>query len=409
MKESMKLNREEVLLSLQKTAVISHPSELMAHPFFKLFKSLNLEGRLALMHDYSGKMQLRYENSLPFADLTLLLVGTVAAESDWESSLELLQHVALNAKSAEYLKDFALNLVDISGNEISGKNSKIPLAQCALVLLSEFGLNIAQVSGKTVLSPKDLSYVVDFVTSNMLAKSNVNHSAVRVALVHYLASFPVTQQSSLQLNRVISRFGQTLLDELLKAFFEDKRKGNAAFFFLVEHLNSFFSSSPALADMAQGTLKHYMFKYPDSFPDFVASYLECMKKSYDVSYNSTKHLTLLAMASTTISQDALGVQLGALVFKHVKSTRDLSREVFLDHLALVREVLASRPIVGLDSMVKSFEKLEQIELANQDSSGNVVYLAKLPKRSKSPKLLVNKISGKSHKPTPLETMLQLAV
>jgi hypothetical protein len=409
MKDSVKLNREEILLSLKKPGAFIHSAEIKNHAFFKHFKALTLDARIDIMRELAEIMHQRFEDNLPFSDLTLLLVGTMAAESDWESSLEFLQQVAFTTRSSEYLRDFALNLVDISDNEMSGKNSKLPLAQCALVLLSEFGLNIANSSGKTLLPPKEIGYVVDFVTSNMLAKSNINHSAVRVSLVHYLASFPVTTQSSLQLNRVISRFGQTLLDELLKAFFEDKRKGNAAFFFLVEHLNCFFTSSPALADMAQGTLKHYMFKHPDEFPSFLSGYLDCMKKSFEVSLNSTKHLTMLAMSSVTIGQTNLTTLIGNLVFKHVKATRDMGRDVFMEHVQMVRSVLGSRILPGLEPMMKSFEKLEQSELQSDYGSGSVVYLAKLPKKLKGSKALVNKVSDKSHKPTPLETMLQLAV
>jgi hypothetical protein len=410
MKDNLKIgNTEEVLQPLKENISVANLSEMRSNPFYKLFKSLGLEGRIQLMGSFSEVMLERFSQKKPFSDLTLLIVAVVSMEPDWESSLELLKKISQEAKSIDFLKDFAINLVDIADHEINSKNHKIPLAQCALVLLTEFGLHIADSSGKNTLPPKELSHIVEFITTSLLARSNINHSAVRVALVHYLASFPISHKSSLQLNRVISRFGQTLLDELLRAFFEDKRKGNAAFFYLVEHLNCFFSSSPALAEMSHGTLKHYMFKYSEDFHLFLESYVECMKKSLEVSMNATKHITLLALASTALSQSTLTSQIGQIIFNHIKGTRNVSVEIFQQHIMLFKNIIGKNEHPNIAPIIKSMDILEQSELKSLKDTENVVYLAKIPKKTKSSKNTNHRISEKSHKPSPLETMLQLAV
>ena len=122
-----------------------------------------------------------------------------------------------------------LHLSDVELADHKGKNT---IGHAILVLVTELGLMIAENAKNSSLDPQGASFVVEYVTTSLLARSNLNSNAIRVSLLHYLSRCPLNSNTSSQLNRVISRFGQSLLDDLLQAFFEQKKRGNAAFFFL---------------------------------------------------------------------------------------------------------------------------------------------------------------------------------
>jgi hypothetical protein len=375
--------------------------------FVRTFKNLASAQKVEVCHLSALVLKNKFYSNERLEASIYLLATTIALERDWDAATSLLKSIVNEAKSGDFLKELALIFLEVADHEMSEKSAKLPLAQTILVLLTELGLQLAERSNSGALSSEESGRVVEYITTNLLARSNQNNTAMRISLVHYLSNCPMTSQTSLQLNRVISRFGQSLLDEMLKAFFEDKRKGNAAFFFLVEHLNSFFTASPALAEMSHNVLKNFMLRFPDEFPAFLASYCEFIPKEQGKLEQATKHLSLLLRSSVEVSQRQLSEAMGKVLLKHLKVYADVSQEFLLSHANEVVHLATAGGRYLQSPLLEDF--LKQIKLLPKAtgvavSIGKVSVLAQKRKQRES----VVKLAKVGDKPSPLDQMLQLA-
>jgi hypothetical protein len=230
----------------------------------------------------------------------------------------------------------------------------------------------------------------------------LNSNAIRVSLLHYLSKCPLNANTSSQLNRVISRFGQSLLDDLLQAFFEQKKRGNAAFFFLAEHLSTFFTAAPALAEMSHSVLRHYMLKHPDEFPSFMASYSDWVSREHKALSMTAQHIALLIKSAADVAQKNLAESLCAVLQKHLKLFSEVSRELLEEELTQVEFILkGNKPnkSIIIEDLLLSLNSLR----SDGKKQGRVVPLAKLKKIKENVKPAKVGI-----KPSPLESMLALA-
>ena len=405
---SSELSMDSMLEDLNHFDISHSHGEFRRTYFVKHFKLLSGEQKKQLCLE-SAKILRRKFNDNERLEATLYLLATaIAQERDWDASTLLLDSVVHEATSSDFLKELALILLEVSDHELEEHGSKIPLGQTLLVLLTELGLQLAAQSGHHSLSTEETGRVVEYITTNLLARSNVNNNAMRISLVHYLSRFPMTSQTSLQLNRVISRFGQSLLDDMLKAFFEDKRRGNAAFFFLVEHLNCFFTSSPALADMSHNVLKHFMLKHPDEFPAFIASYCEFIPKEQKTLEQATKHLSMLLRCSVEVGQRPLVEAIGKVLLRHLNVYGDVSYEFLQFHLNEVVQNVTLNGRLSNSPYLDNFLRQTKMVLASANPS-SVTHkgVTQLTSRRK-PKEAVVKMAKVGDKPSPLEQMLQLA-
>jgi hypothetical protein len=374
--------------------------------FSKLYKQLPQAERVRLCEEAALVLKEKFDADQRLESALYMFAAAIASERDWDSANSLLRAVLERATGAEFLRELSLILLEIADNEMSDKPARVPLAQTILVLLTELGLQLAARVGTLGLDTRETGRVVEYITTNLLARSNVNNMAMRIALVHYLANCPLNSQASLQLNRVISRFGQSLLDDMLTAFFEDKRKGNAAFFFLVEHLNAFFMASPALAEMSQNVLKHYMLKHPDEFPLFLASFCEFVSKDEGTLTNATKHITLLLKAAADVGQKPLVDAIGRILVRHLNVFRDASLDMLRGQVDSVISILTVQGKVARHAMLE--DPLRDVRaLANQPApeSAQAKLLTLARKRGRETPIKFAKVG---EKPSPLEQMLQLA-
>ena len=397
---------EQALKELAAADMSKGNSEARRNLFMKTYKALNVADRQELCNKTSELIYQKFTHSQRIDSIVHLFVAALAIERDWDGTHVLLSSLVSHTSGAELFREISLILLEITDNELTDKHTRIPLAQTALVLLTELGLLLASRAGQSSLEHRDIARVVEYITTNLLARSNVNNNAMRISLVHYLARCPLNSQGTLQLNRVISRFGQSLLDDLLLAFFEDKRRGNAAFFFLAEHLNSFFSSTPALAEMSHNVLKHYMLRFPTEFPLFLAAYAEYLNREEVSLKLASKHISLLLRAAIDVSQKSLSESISRILIKHLSLFKDVSLDSFKEQVGLSLQLLSGNSRTTRNSVLEDFTKEARImlELVQGQQSGKIVSIGKAKKVKEQP----IKIAKIGEKPSPLESLLQLA-
>ncbi len=378
--------------------------------FMRTFKTLPSSARKEVFDSAAQALKTRFENLQTPDDLVLLVASAIACERDWESASSFLESLLTHISSGEAFQDIVLSFLEIADNELTEERSKLPLGQTALVLTTELGLMLANRSGKSALDFKGVTRVVEYITSSLLARSNINDVAIRVSLVHYLARCPLNNHATSQLNRVMARFGQSLLDDLLHAYFEDKKRGSAAFHFLVQYLNIFFVASPGLSQMAHDVLKHYMLKYPDEFPALIAGYCERIPKEEIRLAAISQHLALLLNAAIEVSRRPLAEGLSEILLHTVERFRDISPTVLETHILITRQILAagSHKNSPISFVAENFvNRTRALTHATSSLPGdNVVRMGKTQKSKKTtpPHRLIRFAEA----PTPLETMLALA-
>jgi len=384
-------------------ALQPHSSDAHKLNFLRGFKCSNSSAREQIVRHASERLKTHYDNEKHLEGTIWLVAAGLAHERDWDTSLTFLHSILEISQDADFYREIAVAMLHLSDLELSDSKGKNAIGQAVLVLVTEFGLMVAERSGRGGLDPQGASRVVEYVTTSLLARSNVNSNAIRVSLLHYLSKCPLNNNTSSQLNRVISRFGQSLLDDLLNAFFEQKKRGTAAFFFLAEHLSTFFSAAPALAEMSHSVLRHYMLKHPDEFPGFMASYSDWVSREHQSLSMTAQHLALLIRAATEVSQRQLAENLCVVLHKHLRLFGEVSKELLQQEVVLIEGILrANRPVKN-PVMEDIIANIQSLLADTSKKQGRVVPLAKLRKLKDNVKP-----AKVGNRPSPLETMLSLA-
>jgi hypothetical protein len=379
-----------------------HANDAHKLNFQRGFKFSTQQAREQIVSHAAQRMRSLYESEKHLEGPIWLVAAGLSHEKDWESSVVFLRTLLSVSQDADFYKEVAMAMLHLSDVELTDHKGKTPIGQTILVLVTEFGLMVAENAGKSGLDPQGASRVVEYITTSLLARSNVNNNAIRVSLLHYLSKCPLNANTSSQLNRVISRFGQSFLDDMLNAFFEQKKRGTAAFFFLADHLSMFFTAAPALAEMSHSVLRHYMLKHPDEFPSFMASYSDWVSREHLTLSITAHHLALLIRAAADVSQKQLAENLCAVLQKHLKLFGEVSKELLDDELQKVESILLgnkqSKSII-VEDILASLQTLRP----DAKKQTRLVPLAKFKKIKENVKP-----AKVGTKPTPLESMLSLA-
>lgn len=376
--------------------------------FIRTFKHLEGAARASMCAEAASMLQHKFTNAGRLDGVLYMMACAFASERDWEATMSFMNSCLSISSNAEFFREISIVLLEVADNELGDKHSRIPLGHTVLVILTEMGLLLANRAGQSRLDNSGSARVVEYITTSLLARSNVNSNAMRMSLLHYLARNPVNREATLQLNRVISRFGQSLLEDLFTSFFEDKRRETAAFYFLLEHMNLFLSVSPSLAEMSHTVLRHFMLKYPDDFPRFLASYHERVSSNASKLLPLTKHMSLLLRTAVEVSQRDLSEAIAALLYKHLSVFKDSHTPLFDEHVELACDILQGEPIMRGQKgiIIGEFVQMYRTLLLNERDASKVVSLSSKSKVSK--KDLQVRYAKIGEEPSPLESMLLLA-
>lgn len=379
-----------------------HANDAHKLNFQRGFKFSSPEAREKIVEHAALRLKTLHENQKHLEGPIWLVAAGLSHERDWDTSLSFLKALMNISQDADFYKEVAMAMLHLSDVELADHPGRNAIGQAILVLVTEFGLMVAENAGRSGLDPQGAARVVEYVTTSLLARSNVNNNAIRVSLLHYLSKCPLNMNTSSQLNRVISRFGQSLLDDLLNAFFEQKKRGNAAFFFLAEHLTTFFTAAPALAEMSHSVLRHYMLKHPDEFPSFMASYSDWVSREHIPLSITAQHIALLIRSASEVSQKALAENLCAVLQKHLKLFGEVSKDLLEKELQNVEMILRGNKTMKsmiIDDLLASLQTLRP----DAKKQARVVPLARFKKIKEN--VRPAKVGTK---PSPLESMLALA-
>lgn len=254
--------------------------------------------------------------------------------------------------------------------DVTDSNHDLEMFSTGVGIVCQMGVLLEQSEGQE----EEKASLLDFIATYLLSIANNNLSSVRMSLLHYFGHMSVHNvKSAKAFNRVMNRFGHTVLDNLFLLLFNRKSEG-VALQYLVQNLPYIFNADNQCQRILHETFKYYMLKKPDRFILFIqilADHLDS-KGSYKVNCEVfIQHLAALFRVAAEVGH------------------RELAKEVVLVLQRFASINVTSTVISALladDNVKLKFKSLlKMIQLNDQSkSSKDVLKFLKSTKRGRKP-------------------------
>lgn len=290
--------------------------------------------------------------------LIVAMLQELFANEQCESACKTMLEVIFSAEYAE--RDHVLEIYDLS-----------------VVLICELGFAIQSFERQFPGQLKGSRHLLDRVATYLLSASNSNSEAVRLSLVHYFGETEKGLREKVFFNRVLSRFGHTVLDHLFGMLFHKKVEG-VALQYLLENMPQILEADHHTQVIIHESLKFYALKHPDRFGLFLVALAERIQSQTEQeSVLSRRALLLQFMALFRVASEVNARDLGRdiiIAMGHLKAdpsfyqlTNDLEKDAFL------------RPV--FKEMVQKL-----VHAASQNIDPGVLVMIKNVKRGRKPSL-----------------------
>ena len=149
------------------------------------------------------------------------------------------------------------------------------LYSMGISLVCELGnyLNNMQVSSKKQRKKKEA--LGSYVATYLLSVSNINHEKVRLSLFSYFSSICHTESGGKFFNKIMHRFGYTVLDYLFSQLFNKKSEA-MALEYLFRYLPKVLHGKHFTHKTLHLIFRCLMYRYPDRFTLFLRTFTEQM-------------------------------------------------------------------------------------------------------------------------------------
>jgi hypothetical protein len=289
------------------------------------------EEERAIRH-FAKRLVERYQNRLQVEILVESLLVWLA-----NAGSEKLMHSFLEELFAQPgCEDPCWVLVEVAlTSELSDSAHAGEIFDMAVAMICEMGVSIFQYNKEY---PKEFSRaqgLLDHIATYLLSVSNANSSCIRLSLVHYFGLTEHGTSNHQSFNRVMGRFGHTVLDHLFNLLF-NKRTEAVALQFLLENLGFFLEADRHCQRIVHDTFKFYMLKQPERFVLFVHAFADRLIESgeeFDTASSVfMQHLVLLLKVSSEVNHKVLGREFMTVVlkFRYLPSCVAIVNEVRAD-------------------------------------------------------------------------------
>jgi hypothetical protein len=264
----------------------------------------------------------------------------VFAQSDFDQACWALVEIALTSEMAEHKHD---------GD----------IFEMSVALICELGLSIQEYHKAYPGEFSRAQALLDHIATYLLSVSNANSSCIRLSLLHY---FGVTEHGQTQksyFNRIMSRFGHTVLDHLFNLLFR-KRSEGVALQYLLENLPFVLEADRHSQKIVHETFKYYMLKQPERFSLFVQAFADELKAHPEATYDECRktflqHLGAMLKVASDVNHRQLGREFLTAMLKFGGTT--FCTEL-LDHLQAEEEI--RKPFRELLEQLRNGQSVEDV-------------------------------------------------
>lgn len=291
----------------------------------------------------------------------LIWLANAASEKLLHAFLEALFNLPGCDEASWTLVEIALTA------EVAENKHDSDIFEMAVALICELGISIMEYERAYPGEFDRAQALLDHVATYLLSVSNANSACIRLSLLHY---FGVTEHYApvkTSFNRIMGRFGHTVLDHLFALLFR-KRSEAVALQYLLDNLPYVMEADRHSQKIVYETFKHYMLKQPERFTMFVQTFADELLNKKDGSYDESRktylqHLaTMLKVASEVNHRQLARSFIGCILKFHgspfcaeLLAALALDPEIrpaFQDLIHQVRE--ADSPEDGMEATVADF-------------------------------------------------------
>jgi hypothetical protein len=272
---------------------------------------------------------------------------------------EKLLHVFLEELFAQPGCDEACwQIVEIAlTSELAEHSHEGDIFEMAVALICELGISVQEYDKAYPGEFQRAQALLDHIATYLLSVSNTNSSCIRLSLLHYFGVTEHALTNKACFNRIMSRFGHTVLDHLFALLFR-KRSEAVALQFLLENLPYVLEADRHSQKIVHETFKYYMLKQPERFCLFIQAFSDEILEKNDQSYGEgvktfLQHLGAMLKVASDVNHKQLGQEFLLAILK-------------FDRLPFCKELLAH---LHTDADIKKpfRELLEQLRASHQGS------------------------------------------
>jgi hypothetical protein len=330
----------------------------------------------------------RVESRLPEEILIESLLVIFANAQDEEILVVFLQELLMQPnrfQACQILVELAITA------EVSDAEHAEEIFSTAVALICELGhiIRLIQLQQPTELGVSGQK-LLDHISTYLLSVSNSNDNCIRLSLLHYFGSLEKGKTHKAGFNRIMSRFGHTVLEHLFTLLFNKKTEA-VALQFLLENIPFILEADDHAQTILQETWKHYLLKKPERFALFIQALTQYLAQMPDESARICRktylqHLALLLKKVAEVDHKELGREiLSAIATFHREPffpelirilSRDLTiRESFRSLLRKMAESRDMSSVLGEADSFKSSKRGRKPSFAKTDKT-RVIYQVK---------------------------------
>jgi len=353
----------------------------------RITKTFNIDDQKAILQHFARRLAersgIRLQAEILVESIMVWLANTedetimasfleeLFAQPGCEDACRTLVEIALTAEITENIHDDDIFAVSVA-------------------LICELGLAIQQFEKQYPGHLRGTHSILDHIATYLLSVSNSNNSCIRLSLLHYFGAMEHGTPMKNYFNRVMSRFGHTVLDHLFTLLFH-KRTEAVALQYLLENLPFVLEADAHTQRIVHETFKFYMLKQTDRFTLFAHAMVDYLNQQTDRSYDTARvvfaqHLAALFRVTAEVNHKDLGrdMVLALARFAHEESSRRLLlemgketslRQAFREFVAQVQPVIdGAKPIEYLQQFraskrgrKPSFARVEDLGTLHQVS------------------------------------------
>lgn len=254
------------------------------------------------------------------------------AEIIVESLMIWLAHASSEKLLFAFLEEFfaqpgcdqaCWQLVEIAlTSEVSENDHDQDIFEMSVALVCELGISIQEYENAYPGEFQKAQAFLDHLATYLLSVSNANSTCIRLSLLHYFGVTESNVKNKIFFNRIMGRFGHTVLDHLFHLLFH-KRTEAVALQYLLENLPFVLNGDRHSQKIIHETFKFYMLKQPERFALFAQNFAdELLTKGEEFTQarlTYIQHLSALLKVVSDVNHKLLGreLMLAVIRFKHI--------------------------------------------------------------------------------------------
>ena len=240
-------------------------NNIYSDTYKKLYKKLSNEERLKIASFVSKSVASPFYNKDNLSKTLYVLFDCMLEDKNFAESKYVIDEVITSELSPHDMREILGALFGVTDYDQAENESSL-IINISLSIIHEIGLFLLTIQDEKF---KDVN---DFFFSSIISRSNLNNYVYRVVVIDYLSKIEGLDKKELYVDRILNRFGKTVLEEILEQYFEKKKKQQSIFFFINRMLPFFINPKVKFTKTTYDVFKSFYFKYTKDFLELLDKY-----------------------------------------------------------------------------------------------------------------------------------------